>query len=159
MAPMIPKLLSGPVGALFSTTVLGPIRLGSALQPHAIWPALERLSYRVAGGAARAVRPLLARRMDHPLRAAMRFVHLAEALVGIEGEWEVLDPQTAVRRVHRCPHARSLHHTTEFCTRLGAALGQGLAERLVDDPSVRFEVLGCLSQGNPCCEYRLTIKQ
>jgi hypothetical protein len=153
---MIPSPVTRAAGAVFATAVLDPIRVGSALFPTGIWTPLEWLSYRVAWAGARITRPLL-ERPRHPLDAAMRFVDLVEGLVGIEGDWEILDGRRVVRRVRRCPHARRLARTSEFCTRLGQVLGQGLAEALVDDPSVCFEVVGTLSQGRPCCEYRLSV--
>jgi len=152
---MIPSIVSRPLGSLFAAIMLDPIRLGSAVMPHAIWPPLAWISHHVAWGAARASRPFLPR--GHLLAAAMGFVHLAESVVGIEGQWETLDERTAVRRVHHCPHAARLGRTTQFCTDMGEALGQGLSEALVDDPSVRFEVIRTRSQGHPCCEYRLTV--
>lgn len=154
---MIPTAVSKTLGTLFSIGVLGPIRVGSALLPEAIWTPLERLSLVAAGAAARAARPFLTEPGQHPLQAAMRFVDLAEGLVGIQGEWEVVDQHTAVRRVHHCPHARGLRRTSEFCTRMGLVLGQSLSQQLVDDPSVHFEVVNTLSQGHECCEYQLSV--
>jgi hypothetical protein len=155
----VPSPVSRLVGGVFAASVLAPLRLASrVLSEQQIWPVLEWLGKRVAAAAAHLTRPALDGG-PHRLQNAMDFVHLAESLVGIEGEWEIVDQSTAVRRVHRCPHARRLSRTTGFCTRLGAALGQGLSEALVDDrDAVRFEVRSTLSQGHACCEYRLTLK-
>jgi hypothetical protein len=153
----VPSPVSRLLGSLFAASCLAPIRLASRVLPEQIWPPLEWLGKRTAAAAARLTRPAL-NDGPHRLQAAMEFVHLAESLVGIAGDWEIIDKDSAVRRVYRCPHARRLEGTTGFCTRLGAALGQGLSESLVDDPdTVRFEVLSTLSQGDPCCEYRLAI--
>lgn len=87
----------------------------------------------------------------------MRLVDQADGLAGIVGEWKLVEPTQAVKRITQCPLADELQDIPAFCTRLGVAMGEEAFRAYAPNTPFSYVIPRTLSQGDSCCEYVLTI--
>ena len=142
---------------VFDAAVLVPLKIAHRIGGDSIWPPLEAvtaISSRAAGGV---LRPVIGAENKAALPVATVLMDRIEGLLGIEGEWEMLDERSAVRKVRSCPFAGRLHGSSQFCTLLGGAMGRESVAGLYPGREVVFEVRRTLSQGEPFCEYFLRV--
>ena len=140
---------------LFDAAVLTPLCWGHGRIGAGMWPPLEVGCRSVTRLAGRIASPLALLARGSTLGPAMMFVDLAEGIFGITGEWEIVDDATVIRRVPSCPFAAKLRdkNTTEFCTILGLALGEGFMAGFGPRGTLSFEIRSTISCGGACCEY------
>jgi len=141
---------------LFDRFVLHPITLAGRLLGDGAWNSMDRITARLSRAAGRAMR---ARRgaagEPHALSGAMALVDRCEGWVGIRGGWEIVDERTVLRKVPHCPFLNRLSGSSAFCTRLGLTMGKEALAGAFPGQAIEFDILSTLSQGDPCCTYRL----
>lgn len=153
----LPPALVRCASAIFEHGFLRPAGAGAALLGEGLWQRLEPVGGWLAWGCAAASAPFLRELGPHPLAAAVGFIELAESLVGIRGDWEIVDERVALRHVHHCPFAARGRVPVAFCWRLGLRLGQQLVRPLAGPGGIDFSMLATISRGEPTCEYRLEL--
>ena len=145
---------------LFDTLVLRPIILADRFLGERVWDPLDRVTGTLSRTAGKALRSAASTAAgSHPLSAAMDLIDRCEAMVGARGGWEVVDEKTVLRKVPDCPFLPRLSGNPTFCRRLGLTMGREALATAFPGQRIDFEILGTLSGGDPCCTYRLQLRE
>jgi len=143
----------------FDTLVLRPIFLADRFLGEGVWNRLDRATAVLSRGAGKAFRSSAAAAGGlHALSAAMELVDRCEAMVGVRGGWEIVDEKTVLRQVPACPFLHRLSGHPTFCRRLGLTMGKEALTAAFPNQKIEFDILGTLSAGDPCCTYRLHLR-
>ncbi len=118
-----------------------------------VWELATKALAGPIGRLARWIRPSA----EPTITGIMQLVDQTDGLAGIIGEWELVEPTQAVKRITQCPLADALQDIPAFCTRLGVAMGEGAFCAYAPHTPFTYIIPRTLSQGNSCCEYVLTI--
>lgn len=146
-----------PLAWLFHYLLIPTLQLTTRLGGERVWRAWQWLTVALAslvGWLARQRRPA----GESPVVGMMWLVDQADKLIGAEGAWVETGPTRAVKRITRCPHAERLRALPAFCTRLGVVMGERAFRAYAPNVRVDYAIPQALSQGDPCCEYVLTIR-
>ncbi len=145
----------------FSALIVTPLVLSTRLFGERAWWIWERLTVIMTRLIIWLARPYLRRQNIYgdDVEDLMRLVDLADELVGAEGEWLENGLGRMVKRIRYCPHAERLKKVPTFCTRLGVVMGQVAFRTYAPLLSVRYAIPRTMSQGDPYCEYVLTIEE
>lgn len=143
---------------LFDTFVLRPITFADRFLGQGVWDPLDKAFATLSRTAGRVLRSSLSTEGPHSLSAAMELVDRCEGWVGVKGTWEIVDERTVLRKVPDCPFLKRLSGNPTFCTRLGLTMGKEALCTAFPDQTIDFEIQSTLSQGDPCCTYRLHLQ-
>lgn len=154
---MIGRLAQKISGRLFDALVLVPLTTAHRLAGEGVWDRLDPATGTLSRVAGRVVGPLVKGQSAHRLSRAMEFIDRVEAAVGVYGTWEHVDERTVLRKVPSCPFAKRLSRSSSFCTRLGTTMGKEALKSAFPEEGIEFEILSTISQGHPCCTYKLWV--
>jgi len=143
---------------LFDQLVLRPITLAGRLMGEPAWRSMDRVTGSLSRLTGRVMRQRMNAEGPHPLSPAMELTDLCEGWVGIRGNWEIVDEQTVLRKVPNCPFLERLSGSSTFCTRLGLTMGRETLATAFPKQEIDFQILSTLSLGEPCCTYRIHLK-
>jgi len=142
----------------FDTLVLLPITVAHRRLGEDIWNPLDRVAGLLSRYAGLILGPIISGSGEHKLSSAMELIDRVEALVGVRGSWEILDDKTVLRKVPSCPFAERLSRSSSFCMRLGVTMGQQALSHAFPEKQIDFEILSTISNGDPCCSYRIRLR-
>ncbi len=152
---MMASVLEGISSRCFDVLVLLPIRTAHRLIGDEVWDRLEPVTASLSRTVGKVMGPFMKTTGHHQLSRAMAFIDTVEAIVGVHGTWEVVDDATVVRKVPACPFGRKLSSSPSFCTRLGSIMGKEALRSAFPEQGIEFEIHSTISQGHPCCTYKL----